>query len=248
MHSRHFNVYSLDWTYWEGKAMDRANIAEWLLRQVVDPVRASEIVGDQLEARPTVGNLRFWISISLLLLRFSWRTLVGVAASPVMGVFLASAFLVFVNPRLENTLGLSERTVVHLQSYLIGVSVLLWAETVFSLVRLGWRNSLTCVGLIASALWSCSFAFFWQPAYAVVLTILWAGFFVFCLSSSKRRRTLAILCCSVLAAWLTAFALYAVFGDPYSVFGKWQAIAALFLVPIVESSTTMFLRRKLIAR
>jgi uncharacterized membrane protein len=227
--------------------MDKANAAEWLLRRVVDPVRASELVGDQLEAHPAAGRLRFWISIAQMFLMFSWRTIIGVAASPVVGLILALAFFSFANSQTRVTVGLSETTVFHLKVYLLGVSVLLWAATVFSLVRLGWRSTLTGVGLIASLLWSTSLSFFWQWTPAIVLTILWVGFILFCVSSAKRRRALGILCGAVVAAWLTAFALSIFPRDPYSVFGKWQFLGALFLVPIVESRTTMFLHRKFIA-
>jgi hypothetical protein len=228
--------------------MDKANAAEWLLRRVVDPVRASELVGDQLESHPDAGNLSFWISIAQVMLMFSWRTLIGVAISPVLGLFLALAFFLFAAPHAAGTLGLSEITVFHVKNYLLGVSILLWAATAFSLVRLGWRSALAGVGLIASVLWSISLSFFWQPAPAIVLTILWVGFISFCVSNAKRRRALEILCCAVVASWLTAFALSIFPRDPYSVFGKWQFLTALFLVPIVESKTTMFLHRKLIGR
>ena len=225
--------------------MDKANTAEWLLRRVVDPARASELVGDQLEAQPTAGGLRFWMSIAQLMLMFSWRTLAGVAASPVAGIVLALCFFAGLHSR--EAVGLSQGTVLHVQIYLLGVSVLLWAATVFSLVRLGWRNPLTGVGLAASVLWSVSSSFFWQRTPAIVLAVLWVGFLVFCAIRAKRRRALGILCVAVGAAWLTAFALSVIPHDPYSVFGKWQGLAALFLIPIVESKTTLFLHRKLIA-
>jgi hypothetical protein len=224
--------------------MDKANVAEWLLRRVVDPVRASELVGDQLESHPAAGRLRFWISIAQLSLMFSWRTIVGLAASPFMGLLLAIAFFVFTNSQARDTVGLPATTVFQVKNYLLGVSILLWAATTFSLVRFSWRSALTCVGLIASVLWSASLSFFWQWTPAIVLTTLWVSFIVFCVNSAKRRRALGIICSAVFAAWLTAFALSNIARDPHSVFGKWQFFTALFLVPIVESSTTMFLHRK----
>jgi hypothetical protein len=227
--------------------MDSATAAEWLLRRVVDPVRASELVGDQLEAHPASGRLRFWISIGRLLLMFSWRTLIGVAASPVMGLLLVLTFLFFGGVQTVGILGLSSMTVFHARNYLLGISILFWAVTSFSLVWLGWRSTLTGVGLVTSILWSATLTFFWQWTPAIVLTVLWAGFLVFCVSSKKRRRALGILCSAVVAAWLMAFALSNFHQDPHSVFGKWQGLAALFVVPIVESSITIFLHRKFIA-
>lgn len=227
--------------------MDKANVAEWLLRQVVDQARASELVGDQLEAHPDAGALRFWISITQLLLMFSWRTIIGVAASPVAGLLLALAFFIFLNPLTRGPVGLSHTAVFHVKNYLLGVSVLLWAATVFSLVRLGWRSTLTGVGFMASLLWSASLSLIWQRPAAIVLILLWAVFILFCVTSMRRRRALGILCCAVIAAWLTAFALSIFPRDPYSVFGKWQFLTAILLVPIVESRITMLLHRKFIA-
>jgi hypothetical protein len=180
--------------------MDKANAAEWLLRRVVDPVRASELVGDQLESHPAAGKLRFWISIAQLLLMFSWRTILGVAASPVVGLFRSLAFFVFAKSQPRGTVGLPEMAIFHIKNYLLGVSALLWAATVFSLVRLGWHSTLTGVGFIASVLWSASLSFFWQWTPALILTILWVGLIVFCVSGAKRRRALGILCSAVVAA------------------------------------------------
>ena len=116
--------------------MDKANIAEWLLRRVVDPVRASELVGDQLEAHPAAGRGTFWISIARLLLIFSWRTLIGVAASPIVGLLLALAFFFFRSSQPVGIVGLSPTAVFHARNYLLGISILLWAVTFFRLCGL----------------------------------------------------------------------------------------------------------------
>ncbi|MEO8870341.1 MAG: hypothetical protein ABI357_05875 [Granulicella sp.] len=228
--------------------MDKANVAEWLLRRVVDPVRASELVGDQLEAHPAAGWWRFWVSMTRLLLIFSWRTLIGVAASPLVGLFVAFAFVFFGSSQTVGIVGLPATTVFRDRNYLLGISILFWVATAFSLVRLGWRSTLTVVGLIVSTLCSVSLSFFWQRTPAIVLTILWASFITFCVSRAKWRYALGILCGAVAVAWLTAFAI-SVFPphDAYSIFGKWQGPAVLFLVPILESSATMLLHRKFIA-
>jgi len=228
--------------------MDKANAAEWLLRRVVDRARASELVGDQLEAYPDAGGLRFWVSISGLMWRFSWRSLVGVAASPVLGLTLAMAFFVFTNPDATGNLGLPDAMVFQVKTYLLGMSVLLWMATMFSLIRLGWRDVLTGVGLVASVLWSASTSFIWQRTSATVLILLWAGFIVVCFSGAKRRRAFWILCGAVGVAWLAAFALSAFPHDPYSVFGKWQFLTAVILVPILESRVTMGLYGRFLGR
>ncbi|HEY0794659.1 MAG TPA: hypothetical protein VGD64_02650 [Acidisarcina sp.] len=226
--------------------MDRAKAAEWLLRQVTNPVRASELVRDQLEASSAAPRSSFWLSIAKLLLAFSWRAIVGTAVSPLGGILLTVTCFV-VLPRTDTQGFLRDTTVSNILIYLLGISMLLWAVTVFSLVRYGWRDTLTPTGLLASILWSASFSFFWNPFFAIVLSIIWVSFLVFCASSANRRRSLGILLCAVVAGWVIAFGLSALTHDPYSVFGKWQLLTALFLVPTVETSTTMFLHRKFIA-
>jgi hypothetical protein len=227
--------------------MDKANAAEWLLRRVVDPARASELVGDQLEARPTAGRFNFWISIARLLFVFSWHTILGMVISPAVGLSLALISFLFANTQSGGTQGFPKTIVFHVRIYLLGVSALLWAAAVFSLVRFGWRGALTSAGFITSILWSLSLCFFSRPAPAVTLAVLWVSFVIFCARSAKWRRALGILFCAVVAAWLTAFALSIFPRDPYSVFGKWQGLMALFLVPIVESGVTTSLHRKFIA-
>lgn len=225
--------------------MDKANVAEWLLRRVVDPTRASELVGDQLEAHPAEKS-RFWISIAQLLVMFSWRTAIGVAASPVVGSFLAFVFFFFGNSKpVMSITYLPAMTIHHTTNYLLGISVLLWAVTVFSIVRLGWRSTLTVVGLMVSTLCSASLPFYWQRTPAIVLAILWVCFITFCVSRAKWRQALGILCTAVAIGWLAAFAI-SIFPprDAHSIFGKWQGVAALFLVPILENSVTMFLHRR----
>ncbi len=228
--------------------MDKANAAEWLLRQVVGPVRASELVGDQLEAHPSAGRLSFWLSIARLLLVFSWRTIVGVAVSTVGGIILAILSFYFGRYWPAGPQGfLPETTVLHITLYVLGISALLWVATLFSLVQFGWRSTLTSTGLVASILFSASSCFFWSPSFAVTLAIMWLSFFIFYTTSEMRRRSLGVLLVAVAAAWLTGFALSILRPDPYSVFGKWQAFTALVLIPIVESGIAMLLHRKFIA-
>jgi hypothetical protein len=224
--------------------MDKANIAEWLLRWVVDPARASEFVGDQLEAHPAAGNLRFWLAIARVFLAFSWRTIVGMVASPIVGLILTVGLIVFQIPQSGGSLGWSVSSVIHVWVYLIGVCFLLWAATVFSLVRFGRRSLIAGTGLMASILCSASLNFVGQRIPSIVLAILWIGFFVFSLSNAKRRRALGTLSVAVFAAWLTAFALSVIPHDPYSVFGKWQFLTATVLVPIIESGSMLLLRRR----
>lgn len=224
--------------------MDKADFAEWLLHRVVDPDRASELVGDQLEAHPNAGQFRFWMSITQLFLIFSRRTILGIVVSPIAGSLIAVAFLILDTPQAPKWLGGSLTSLVNLWLCMFAVSILLWLATVFSLVRFGWRSTRTGIALMAAVLASTSTNFFRGEISVVVLIMLWAGFLVFCISSTTRRRALGSLSGAILAAWLTGFALAVSSHDPNSVFGRWQSLSALFLIPLVECGAMLSLGRK----
>ena len=231
--------------------MHKDIVAEWLLRKVVDPMRASELVGDQLEAHPNGSSFKFWMAIAYLVVAFSRRTLVAMVLSPVAGLLLAITAFILLNGRssgMEVTEMLPDALSFHVRSYLMGLSVLIWVGAVFSLMRFGWRSPLTVVGLIASVLWSGSLWFMFLPVPAAVLAILWLGFVIFCVSHAKRRRALGILCSVVLISWLTALTLSVVSHDPHNVFGKWQLVAAVILVPVIQGSISTALHRNFIER
>jgi hypothetical protein len=188
------------------------------------------------------------MSIAQLLLALSWRTIVALAISTAGGIIFAIASFIFGRfwpVGAQNFV--PEATAFNIALYLLGIGILLWVATVFSLIRFGWRSAIATTGLLASVLCSASFCFFRSPAFAIALAIMWVSFFIFSASSAKRRQSFGILFTAVAIGWLTGFALSTFFHDPHSIFGMWQSITALFLLPIVESSITVFLHRRFIA-
>ncbi len=220
------------------------DLAELLLRQVVDPARAAECVGDQLEAHPSASHLRFWLAIARLFFVFSWRTLLGIAISPLSGILLALLAFLIASTQWKSTGTLPGTLAFHVKNYLAGVCALLWAGSAFALIRFGGRQLFPRLSLSASILGSVTLVYFDQPMPAIALTIAWAAFLLFCVLDRRRRQALATLAASIAAAWLVAFALSAISQDPNSVFGKWEFPAALILVPIAESSVVLSLNRK----
>lgn len=180
--------------------MDRVDVAEWLLRQVTDPVRAAEIIGDQLEAAPTTGAFRFWFVVCELLFVFSWRRAVSVAFSACGGILfgLASLFVSDLRP-FGTPNALQENTIGQILVYACGISMLLWTGTIFSFLRFGWRDPLTRIGTITSVFWSGSICFLWYRSSATALLLAWLGYFAFFMRTRERRASLAILVALVIA-------------------------------------------------
>ena len=224
--------------------MDRESAAEWLLRRVVDAERAGELVGDQIESRPGAGMLSFWLSIGWLVWVFSWRTVVGIAVSPVAGIFVAFGSFVLLSGQVGR-LGYSQPSAAFfVEQYYLGISILLWMSTAYSLVRFGVRNALTTISFLASVLGTVACCCFWLPYGKFALTAGAIALLLLSLSNARRRRALCILLCSVTGMWVTAYSLSRGFPYPHSVFGKWQFLLAVFLVPIVEAGTVSWLQKK----
>ncbi len=225
--------------------MDRESAAEWLLRRVVDAERAGELVGDQIESQPGTGMLSFWLSIAWLVWVFSWRTVVGMAVSPVVGVLLALWSFVMLSGQVGR-LGYSQSSAAFfVEQYYLGISILLWMSTAYSLVRFGVRNVLTALSFLTSVLGTAACCSFWLPYGQFACTAGAIALLLLSLSNARRRRALCILLCSVTGMWVTAYSLFRGFPYPHSVFGKWQFLLAVFLVPIVEASTVSWLQKKI---
>ena len=214
--------------------MDRANAAEWLLRGVLEQTKAAALVGDQLESRPHAGLLSFWASIFWLLILFSRRNIFGFFA-----FFVGALFSVFPYEFLRRDIagyGFSQPGSVFTASLqLSGICMLLWGTVALSLVRFGVRNLLTGISCFAALLGTAVTCCFWLP-YGRVGSMVAVAFFVSCGATySPSRPAMGTLLCSVGAAWSAAYLLALISTDPHSVWGLWQGLMVLFLVPLLES-------------
>ncbi len=237
--------------------MDRARVAEWMLRRVVDRQRASEIVGDQLETRagaPTVGeSLRFWASIVWVCVVFSWRTPVATLLAAVAGILAWWPFAI-TGSRLHLSEQLHSPQVAAVAFLSLSISMLLWAEAVFSAVRFGVRDELTKLSLGASLLGSfAACCLWWLPHGAVILRVGVAALILFQMTSAGRRRALAIWLPVVLGTWFVArFLLTSAFANFHVGPRKLGLYTTLYLyvsvgsVPLLLAFTSVYLHRRLL--
>lgn len=138
----------------------RANLAEWVLRRVVDPARASELVGDQLETQPGLGDVRFWLSIGWLVIVFSWRTVAGILAASIVGILLSWIPFAWALTRLWS-IELRPAGPPPDGGPYIAISMLLWNAAIFFLIRFGMRSALTWIGLSWALLSTFAVCTFW---------------------------------------------------------------------------------------
>jgi hypothetical protein len=229
--------------------MDKANVAEWILRRVVDSSRAAELVGDQLESHPGDGRLRFWLLIVRLFLVFSWPTLISYVLAVIGGLlFSFYPFLVAMSRRaLSGHHG--SPTPIFETIYYLFLSVLLWVATTFSLVRFGFRSELSRAGLIGALLCTAAACLLWLPHVPAALLVLTIACALFYLSSSRRRRALGILSIVIALGWLTTrLLIHPPRGSEGFFIPRWQLFWAMGLVPLVEATASLFLHKRLLAK
>jgi hypothetical protein len=230
---------------------DRADVAEWILRRVVDSARASEFVGDQLETRPGGSNLRFWLSIAWLVVVFSWRTVVGIVAASIAGVLFSwipfsFAFIHY------NALELRPSGLPPSLGYYLAICMLLWNAVVFFMIRFGFRSDLTKMGLASALLGTYAVCTFWMPKAGVSILVGAIALLLFFVRTSSNRRTLAVLL-SALASGGFAMYMFGMLGNgnPLHLPRNWLltiALLQLLLVTIVECVAASFLHQKLVAK
>jgi hypothetical protein len=227
--------------------MDRVDVAEWLLCQVTDPIRAAELVGDVLEADSTAGRLRYWFTIGELFFAFSWRRVLCIWFSTLSGILLGLLSLLISNFRpLGDQHILRETTVGHILVYACGVSTLLWIVATYSLIRFGWRDPLPRIAATTSMLWSGSICFLWYPSSEIALLLVWTAFLIFCMRTEKRRKSLAILLLAIVAAGVTGIVVSPPVRNLDNVFTNGGLLATLLLAPIVGNGVAALLHRRLI--
>ena len=218
--------------------MDKANVAEWILRRVVNSERASELVGDRLEVSSSSGPLRFWLYIAWLVFVFSWRTLAGLVAAAFVGIFFAFYPAAWVWTRLDFG-GLSLLARSTWMNFALH-SVLLWAEAGFCVVRFGPRNELSKLSVTAALLCTVTASIGWLPHASNILVTTAICIVLFYLTNAIRRRVLGVWVVALSLGWLTAHALLQIHMGPT----KWSLLLAVVLVPVVQGGVSLFLLRR----
>jgi len=70
--------------------MPRAFIAEWLLTHASTSQRASEIIGDLLEQKPSPAQ--FWLTIARILVALTWRWILGAVLAGLSGLVVVAPY------------------------------------------------------------------------------------------------------------------------------------------------------------
>jgi len=230
-------------------SQERANIAEWILRRVVGPARASELVGDQLEIRPADSNPRFWLSIGWLVIVFSWRTVAGILAASFAGALLAWMPFAWALTRLW-TLELRSDGPLPSGDVYITSSMLLWNAAVFFLIRFGFRSALTWIGLSWAMLSTFAVCTFWIPKVNLCTLIGAIALFLLFARNPQDRRALAVLLSTLASGGITMYVLFKIPFNPRALPLNWIlaiTLLQLTLTVVAECAIASLLHRKLIA-
>jgi hypothetical protein len=225
--------------------MDGTNAAEWILRRVVSPQLASELVGDQLEATSGKANMSFWLSIVGLAVAFSWRNIVGLVIAVVMGI---SAWYPWARVMIYRMLHghLATEDWVTASNRYLGYSMLLWTAAGFSLVRFGLRSGLTQLSAIAALVATAAACFLWLPYAPHVFPITAILLFFFQMSSYSRRRSLAALSIVLAVGWLDFQIIERIYIVWHRLLPTWSLLLAFVSVPLVVASAMLFCHKHLI--
>jgi hypothetical protein len=223
--------------------MARANIAEWILRRVVNPSRASEIVGDMLESRPRLSPVRFWFTIAAVLIALAWRSVVGVLAAAIASVLLSWLPFAYVFTHLGFQLESSFYS-AHAGFYIF-FGMLLWISAIYSLVCFGPRNPVAQLGLLSALLEEAATCTYWLPNAVLMQSVAATLLVVAALFTPVGRKVSGVLLPALVAG---EAALYLVGKLPVT--GRTPGFLVILLgllltVTIIECVALSFAHRRL---
>lgn len=191
------------WDFYEGK-MDRANLAERILRSVCTRARAEEIVGDLLEQSDSSSDLAFWFSIWRIEFRMGWRWILAAIAAFWAFALPIQIFIRFLAPLA----GPQPRNVpwAWASFALIICSVFVFSATVLNLVRFGLKSSLNGMAFFLGSLFliAAFFTRFPNAKYLVPLAIA-AVVVGLLLYAPTRQPLVSVLCVTGVQAAVCLF-------------------------------------------
>ena len=195
--------------------MDKARIAEWILKFVCTKQRASEITGDLLEqeAGPTIN---FWLAIIRVVFAISWRWMVGYvfAVTSLWWALIPSQH--FIVPKAQEHLEQTRRAWLanshqaplsagdwtHSAAVLMGLSVLFWSVAALAISRYGVRDERGRAGALLASLLTLGSCLAWMRYAEYVIPAVVGGTVVALLLNAGYRRALL---CLVFASMAVAF-------------------------------------------
>jgi len=226
----------------------RANLAEWVLRRVVDPARASELVGDQLETQPGLGDVRFWLSIGWLVIVFSWRTVAGVLAASIAGTLLSWIPFAWALTRLWS-IELRPAGPPPDGGPYIAISMLLWNAAIFFLIRFGMRSALTWIGLSWALLSTFAVCTFWIQNVNLSILVGTGALLLLFFRNPQNRRPLIVLFSTLACGGLTMYTLFKIPINPRALPPSASlaiVLLQLMLTVVAECSAASFLHKRLL--
>ncbi len=193
---------------------------------MTDPARAEELVGDQLEADPDAGVLRFWMTVCWHVTTFSWRTCLGVVCGGFVGLWswlpvsLVWERIIKAPPSQEMV-------------WLLGLSMLLWCMTAFSLVRFGIRSEVFRLSAVAALLGSSGATLLQRSGGRPLLLLATAALIGLNLVSRQKREALVTFVVPTASAWVIGFCVLQLQQAVHSP-SKWPLILGAVMIPLTE--------------
>ncbi len=180
--------------------MDRARIAENLLRVVVSRDRARAMVGDVIEEHGTTRGTRFWIAFAKLFVAFAWRPVLAFTIAFLVGILfpfylsvVAARHLFFGQMQPWASLFPAEQ-----YGNFCGP---LGTLAAFTLVKFGMRGRLWVVSAVCIVPAVLKVYSFWTPRLEQMAWVAGIAVIIFCFIDGRNRRSFAIVTVIVLLHW-----------------------------------------------
>lgn len=175
--------------------MNKAIIAERVLRMVTDQESARTIAGDLIETYSRRRSLSFWLALSQLFLAFSWKPMLGIAAAALVW-FVVDTELFFAFARGFLMKHLSALTPFPNRMLVVEASATLSALAAFALVAYGIKDRLWMMSTIYAAIAGALVFSFWVPAMQLISYLALGSMIVIGLSTQEMRRVSGIITAS----------------------------------------------------
>jgi hypothetical protein len=222
--------------------MYKASIAEWLLAHVSTSQRASEVVGDLLEQKPS--PVRFWFTVARILVALTWRWVLGAFLALLSGLVVVAPYSLIVKTRWN----LGGPPLPHiLAMYLFLAAVCFGTNTGLTISRYGFRYRLTWMSAsvwVAFIVCSCCA---WMPyAPKVIALLLTGGLATLLVSGATRPLVLCVL--APTAAYAASESVFILVSQPTSIPHTSAAATPNVIFGIVTFLTSIVIEGRVLAR
>lgn len=223
--------------------MYKASVAEWLLAHVSTSQRASEVVGDLLEQKPSL--MRFWVTIVRILVALTWRWVLGTSLAALSGLVVVAPYSLIVKSRWN--LAHPQDGAQILAMYLALAAVCFGTNTGLTISRYGFRDRLPWMSAsvwVAFIVCSCCA---WMPhADKVMALVLAGGLATLLVSSATRPLVLCVL--APTAAYAASASVFILVSQPTSIPHTSAAATPNVIFGIVTFLTSIVVEGKVLAR